>query len=804
MSKIDKERVYSHLGGQAVLEGVMMRNARTGRSAVAVRLEDGSITVNSYAAEPEDKKSNLARIPVIRGVLAFIDSIVMGMKAMNIAVDLYAGEGEAPGGDMVPGEGELSADTAEAAPEEDAGSVSGAEESGTGLEGSGAEESGTAPEGSGAEESGTAPEGSGVEDSVASDVKPAEEEELPEGLEILEEFEPRPAEPQPEEKGKSPAGRKERGKRKASLGRKEGDPKAEKARKERDPEAEKARKEAGEQAMSAIVTVLALGIGVFLFIILPFLIVSFLKEYILNESMLAIIEGVLRVVIFVVYILAISMVEDIRRTFGYHGAEHKCINCLETGKELTVENVRACPKAHRRCGTSFLILVMLVSVVVFFFIRVEDYVLRIVLRLLLIPVIAGISYEIIKLSSRSENIFTAVLSAPGLLLQKLTVREPDDEMIRAGIASVEAVIDWREFLQENFGDRKQASLSESVDMEEAKDTESLITYDINNNGSYPEYDGTEENDDLSGTVHETESEVPAAYGIREEETPEENGGILREAEEILRKAGVPDPENDAFILFKFITGMSREDLLDSGDSGVSERNRKLLREMIGRRATREPLQLITEEAPFMGFDFIVRSGVLIPRFDTEILVEEAMKNTGSGARILDLCTGTGCILTSLLRYSNDTTGVGVDISEEAIALAKENSDDLISEERVVWVTGDLFDALGEETGEDLFEMITANPPYIRSSEIPGLMPEVRDYEPEAALDGGEDGLDMYRRIIPGALDHLKPGGMIFLEIGYDQAEQVKQLLEENGYIDVSVTKDYSGNDRVICARKKAL
>ena len=769
MSKIDKERVYSHLGGQAVLEGVMMRNARTGRSAVAVRLEDGSITVNSYAAEPEDKKSNLARIPVIRGVLAFIDSIVMGMKAMNIAVDLYAGEGEAPGGDMVPGEGELSADTAEAAPEEDAGSVSGAEESGT------------------------AHEGSGVEDSVASDVKPAEEEELPEGLEILKEFEPRPAETQPEEKGKSPADRKGRGKRKASL-----------ARKERDPEAEKARKEAGEQAMSAIVTVLALGIGVFLFIILPFLIVSFLKEYILNESMLAIIEGVLRVVIFVVYILAISMVEDIRRTFGYHGAEHKCINCLEMGKELTVENVRACPKAHRRCGTSFLILVMLVSVVVFFFIRVEDYVLRIVLRLLLIPVIAGISYEIIKLSSRSENIFTALLSAPGLLLQKLTVREPDDEMIRAGIASVEAVIDWREFLQENFGDRKQASRSESVDMEEAKDTESLITDDINNNGSFPEYDGTEENDDLSGTVHETESEVPAAYGIREEETPEENGGILREAEEILRKAGVPDPENDAFILFKFITGMSREDLLDSGDSGVSERNRKLFREMIGRRATREPLQLITEEAPFMGFDFIVRSGVLIPRFDTEILVEEAMKNTGSGVRILDLCTGTGCILTSLLRYSNDTTGVGVDISEEAIALAKENSDDLISEERVVWVTGDLFDALGEETGEDLFEMITANPPYIRSSEIPGLMPEVRDYEPEAALDGGEDGLDMYRRIIPGALDHLKPGGMIFLEIGYDQAEQVKQLLEENGYIDVSVTKDYSGNDRVICARKRAL
>ena len=211
MSKIDKERVYSHLGGQAVLEGVMMRNARTGRSAVAVRLEDGSITVNSYAAEPEDKKSNLARIPVIRGVLAFIDSIVMGMKAMNIAVDLYAGEGEAPGGDMVPGEGELSADTAEAAPEEDAGSVSGAEESGTGLEGSGAEESGTAPEGSGSEESGTAPERYEAKDSVASDVKPAEEEELPEGLEILEEFEPRPAEPQPEEKGKSPAGRKERG-----------------------------------------------------------------------------------------------------------------------------------------------------------------------------------------------------------------------------------------------------------------------------------------------------------------------------------------------------------------------------------------------------------------------------------------------------------------------------------------------------------------------------------------------------------------------------------------------------------------
>ena len=167
--------------------------------------------------------------------------------------------------------------------------------------------------------------------------------------------------------------------------------------------------------------------------------------------LVSVLEGLIRVTIFIIYIKLISMMNDIKRLFMYHGAEHKCINCIEHGMELTVENVRKSSKEHKRCGTSFLLIVMVISIVFFMFIQVESPIVRMVLRLALVPVIAGVSYEFLRLAGRSDNCVINILSKPGLWLQNLTTKEPDDDIIEVGIASVEAVFDWREYLCENFG-----------------------------------------------------------------------------------------------------------------------------------------------------------------------------------------------------------------------------------------------------------------------------------------------------------------------------------------------------------------
>lgn len=185
-----------------------------------------------------------------------------------------------------------------------------------------------------------------------------------------------------------------------------------------------------------------------IFFALPYFLSVFFQKYIESEMLVALIEGIIRLVIFIGYIAVISLMEDIQRVFMYHGAEHKCINCIEHGLELNVENVRKSSKQHKRCGTSFLLIVMLISIVFFMFIRVDSKLLRLVLRLVLIPVIAGVSYEFIRLAGRYDNWFVNLMSKPGLWMQGLTTREPDDEMIEVGIASVEAVFDWSAWQKE--------------------------------------------------------------------------------------------------------------------------------------------------------------------------------------------------------------------------------------------------------------------------------------------------------------------------------------------------------------------
>ena len=306
---------YSGIGGQAVLEGIMMKNKE--QYAVAVRKPDGEIEVEVEHYNGIMHGSRIMKIPFIRGVFQFVDSLILGMRCLNFSASFY------------------------------------------------------------------------------------EDEEAKETA-------------------------------------------ADKA-------FNKIFKDKAEKVFNGLVMLFSLAIAIGIFMVLPYFVVSLFKEYIRSESFLAILEGVLRILIFVGYVLAISLMKDIRRVYMYHGAEHKCINCIEKGAPLTVREVMRCSKQHRRCGTSFLLFVMFVSVVLFFFIRVENPVYRVLIRIALIPVIAGISYEIIRLAGKSNNILVRIISAPGMWLQRLTTREPDESMVEVAIAAVEAVFDWKAYLFETFG-----------------------------------------------------------------------------------------------------------------------------------------------------------------------------------------------------------------------------------------------------------------------------------------------------------------------------------------------------------------
>lgn len=271
--------------------------------------------------------------------------------------------------------------------------------------------------------------------------------------------------------------------------------------------------------------------------------------------------------------------------------------------------------------------------------------------------------------------------------------------------------------------------------------------------------------------------------------------IYREGKETLERAGIAEAELDAWYLLEYVTGISRASYYGDPGRVVSEEDLCRYRECIEKRAGHIPLQHITGEQEFMGLSFRVNDQVLIPRQDTETLVEEALKYVMPGMRVLDLCTGSGCILISLLHFCSGLTGVGSDISAEALKMARTNGQRLHVEERAQWLCGDLFEKV---TGA--FDLIISNPPYIRSAEIEELQEEVRLYDPRIALDGAEDGLLFYRRIIEESKSYLKNGGRLLFEIGCDQGRDVAELLENAGYTEVSVKKDLAGLDRVAAGR----
>lgn len=303
-----------------------------------------------------------------------------------------------------------------------------------------------------------------------------------------------------------------------------------------------------------------------------------------------------------------------------------------------------------------------------------------------------------------------------------------------------------------------------------------------------------------------------------------------QGERALAEAGIEEAKLDARLLLEHVCGTTRNDLLVHGDRDVEPEKQAIYEEMLSKRGQRIPLQHITGVQEFMGLEFQVNGHVLIPRQDTEILVEEALKHLHDGMSVLDMCTGSGCILISLLHYSNDCAGVGVDISAEALKVARGNAVNILGQEQCWsvetasgcpdWMS-DTNDEVSEKIDEacekdsvlskkvtfqesNLFEnvigkfdIIVSNPPYICSEVIETLEPEVRDHEPRGALDGTEDGLFFYRKIVAESREYLTGGGKLLFEIGYDQAEAVSKLMEAAGFIEINVVKDYAGLDRVV-------
>lgn len=278
------------------------------------------------------------------------------------------------------------------------------------------------------------------------------------------------------------------------------------------------------------------------------------------------------------------------------------------------------------------------------------------------------------------------------------------------------------------------------------------------------------------------------------------GKLYEEGTRILADAGIEEREAklDARFLLEHVCGTTLQTLLLNKERPVSAEEEGAYRELIAQRRERVPLSYITGSRDFMGLTFLVTRDVLIPEQDTENLAEEIMRHLCGGERILDLCTGSGCILLSLLSYSNGTTGVGTDLSGKALEIAARNAERLGLLERTAWRQGDLFEAV---SGDEKFDLIVSNPPYIKSEVIPSLAAEVSVYEPRLALDGGEDGLYFYRKIIPGSVSRLVTGGMLFLEIGSDQAEEVSALMRDAGFYEVRTIRDYGGNDRIVCGIK---
>ena len=514
----------------------------------------------------------------------------------------------------------------------------------------------------------------------------------------------------------------------------------------------------------AFSVVLGIALAVGLFVFLPNFLAGLICDHIpaidtssLRSLWYSLIEGGIMLVLFISYILLVSIMKDIRRVFMYHGAEHKTIACFEHGLDLTVENAKKMKREHSRCGTTFIFFVIAVSIMVFVLInfmlekcgllvsndvtayKVLNALIRLGFKLLFLPVVAGVSYELLKLLAKSDCLFVRILRAPGMLLQKLTTREPDDDMLEVAIVAFKTVL----YMEQNDNVPEQ-------------------TFKIN---------------------------VP--YGV-----------ARKRFEDIAKTAD----EADIDWLFVEITGSKRSEVKDLK---VLSKEQYDAGEIIAKKMSNGlPFQYAVGYTDFYGVKISVNQNVLIPRPETEELVEKAIDIISrkrethdndkqdevlevlEGLEVLDLCTGSGAIAT-VLALKTGASVTASDVSAPALDVARANA--LNAGVKVNFVLSNMFEKV-----EGKFDVIVSNPPYIPTKDIETLDAKVKDFEPRLALDGAEDGLKFYRIIAKELDSHLKDGGVFLCEFGINQAEDIKSIFAA---FDVEILKDIEGKERIAVVKK---
>ena len=607
--KKKKNKNCTSIGGQAVLEGIMMR----GRSAMATAVRDpeGKIQIESERLTPPEKKSRVSRWPFFRGVVNFVRSLIDGNRILMRSADVAAGD----------------------------------------------------------------------------------DEEQTKAEQWLRE------------------------KHKIHLG----------------------------DILNWLSIIIGVGLALVIFILLPQWITGFLPEHTFNKTSTGLegiwfnlTEGGIRLAIFIIYILLISLIPSLRRVFMYHGAEHKTISCYEKGEELTVDNVKKCSRVHDRCGTTFLFIVMIVSIIVFSLANIVvarwlytgndklNGLIRFVFKLFMLPIVAGVSYEILRLLSKTKSKFFLIFKAPGLLLQRLTTKEPQEDMIECAIAAFNTVLQME----------ADPTMPEKVFATAGK---------------------------MSFLLKNTKKRFAAA-NIEEDE---------------------------AEWIFALTLNMPKSSI-NTEEYILKVAQAKEIIRIADERLTGRPLWYIIGDTDFYGYKIKVDERVLIPRPETEELASLVIGAAEEGQSILDLCTGSGAIAIAvykeLEKRGTPVKVTALDISEDALTLAQENA--AANEADITFIQSDLFKRL-----RGRFDIIVTNPPYIPTADIETLQKEVRDYEPRLALDGGADGLDVYKRIAKDALKYLNRGGMLIMEVGEGEAEAVIRMFKGVAYS--VIIKDFNGVDRYV-------
>ena len=596
--KIKKVKKTS-IGGQAVLEGIMMR----GRSAeaTAVRDADGIIRLETERITPPEKRNFFLKLPIVRGVYAFIQSMIGGTKTLMRSAEVY-GEGEP----------------------------------------------------------------SKAETWIAEKLK----------INVM-------------------------------------------------------------SVVSAISLVLGLVLAVTLFVYLPVTVKGLIENLIGDGFRFGVwaknfIEGGLKLLIFLGYICFCLLFKDIRRVFMYHGAEHKTISCYEKGIDLTVENARKCSRVHNRCGTTFIVFVLLISILFFAcfesVLEVNEISLvkwqRVLLKVAFLPIVAGLSYELLKGLAKTECFIFFPLKVPGLLLQRLTTREPSDDMLEVAITAFKKVIEMDE-----------------------------------------------------------DQSIPTVKFIVAKKRKE----LTEEVKTLLEEKGITEVAESEWIVS--LTLNIKRDQVYTNDM-VNPREVEKVLKLANERAMGRPLWYCVGDTVFYGYTIKVDERVLIPRPETELVVENAIKCINKESKVLDLCSGSGAIAIAVQKETGATV-TAVDVSQDAIELAKENA--ILNSADIEFIKSDLFNELENRK----FNVIISNPPYIKSADISTLQKEVKEFEPVLALDGGEDGLDFYRNICSKAKDYLTEDGVLIFECGIGQANIIKDMLADCS--SVEIIKDYENIERIVKA-----